>query len=41
MFALGTDAFIIAGVLPMIARETCVTEELAGQLVTIFWRKRD
>lgn len=36
MFALGTDAFVVAGVLPVIARETSVTEALAGQLVTIF-----
>src|SRR5579859_1645649 len=36
MFALGTDAFVVAGVLPVIARETGVTEGLAGQLVTVF-----
>ena len=36
MFALGTDAFVVAGVLPVIARETGVTESLAGQLVTAF-----
>jgi predicted MFS family arabinose efflux permease len=36
MFALGTDAFIIAGVLPIIAHETEVTEGLAGQLITVF-----
>lgn len=36
MFALGTDAFIVAGVLPMIAQETRVTEGLAGQLITAF-----
>jgi DHA1 family inner membrane transport protein len=36
MFALGTDAFVVAGVLPVIAREMRVTEGLAGQLVTIF-----
>ncbi|QBD79780.1 MFS transporter [Ktedonosporobacter rubrisoli] len=35
-FALGTDAFVVAGVLPMIAKETGVTEGLAGQLVTVF-----
>src|SRR5215475_1872296 len=35
-FALGTDAFIVAGVLPVIARETGVTEGLVGQLVTAF-----
>jgi predicted MFS family arabinose efflux permease len=36
MFALGTDAFVISGVLPVIARETGVTISLAGQLVTVF-----
>jgi MFS transporter, DHA1 family, inner membrane transport protein len=36
MFALGTDAFVIAGVLPVIARDMRVTEGLAGQLVTVF-----
>lgn len=36
MFALGTDAFVVAGVLPVIAREMHVTESLAGQLVTVF-----
>lgn len=36
MFALGTDAFVVAGVLPVIARETNVTEGLTGQLVTVF-----
>jgi len=36
MFALGTDAFIVAGVLPVIAQETGVTEGLVGQLITIF-----
>jgi DHA1 family inner membrane transport protein len=36
MFALGTDAFVVAGVLPVIAREVGVTESLAGQLITAF-----
>jgi predicted MFS family arabinose efflux permease len=36
MFALGTDAFVVAGVLPVISRETGITEGLAGQLVTAF-----
>jgi len=36
MFALGTDAFIVAGVLPVIAQETGVTEGLVGQLITVF-----
>jgi DHA1 family inner membrane transport protein len=36
MFALGTDAFLVAGVLPAIARETGVSEGLVGQLITVF-----
>lgn len=36
MFALGTDAFLIAGVLPVIAHETGVSEGLVGQLTTVF-----
>ncbi len=36
MFALGTDAFIVAGVLPEIAHETGVNEGLVGQLITVF-----
>lgn len=36
MFALGTDAFIVAGVLPVIAHETGVSAGLVGQLVTVF-----
>lgn len=36
MFALGTDAFVVAGVLPVIAKETAVPVSLAGQLVTVF-----
>jgi MFS transporter, DHA1 family, inner membrane transport protein len=36
MFALGTDAFVVAGALPVIAREVGVTESLAGQLITAF-----
>jgi len=36
MFSLGTDAFVVAGVLPVIAHEMQVSEGLAGQLVTIF-----
>lgn len=36
MFALGTDAFLVAGVLPVIAHETGVAEELVGQLITVF-----
>ena len=36
MFALGTDAFIVAGVLPAIAQETGMTEGMVGQLITVF-----
>lgn len=36
MFALGTDAFVVAGLLPVISREMQVSEGLAGQLVTVF-----
>jgi predicted MFS family arabinose efflux permease len=36
MFALGTDAFIVAGVLPVISHETGVSEGLVGQLITVF-----
>lgn len=36
MFALGTDAFVVAGVLPVISKEFSITEGLAGQLVTVF-----
>jgi MFS transporter, DHA1 family, inner membrane transport protein len=36
MFALGTDAFIVAGILPLVSHELGVTENLAGQLVTSF-----
>ena len=36
MFALGTDAYVVAGVLPEIAHTTRVSERLAGQLVTAF-----
>lgn len=35
-FALGTDLYVISGVLPEIARGTGVPVALAGQLVTIF-----
>src|SRR5215469_15098548 len=36
MFALGTDAYVVAGVLPEIAHTTMVSESLAGQVVTAF-----
>ncbi|GHO71722.1 MFS transporter [Ktedonobacter sp. SOSP1-52] len=36
MFALGTDAFVVAGVLPAISHDLTISEGAAGQLVTIF-----
>jgi Arabinose efflux permease len=36
MFSLGTDAFVVAGVLPAVSYELGVAEGMAGQLVTIF-----
>ena len=35
-FAVGTDAFVIAGVLPEMAADLDVTPGVAGQLITIF-----
>lgn len=35
-FALGTDAFIVAGLIPEIASETGVSEGLVGQMATVF-----
>lgn len=35
-FAIGTDAFVIAGVLPQIAADLSVSVGTAGQLVTVF-----
>jgi MFS transporter, DHA1 family, inner membrane transport protein len=35
-FAVGTDAFVVAGVLPSIASSLRVTTAAAGQLVTVF-----
>ncbi|WP_232665007.1 MFS transporter [Pseudonocardia sp. TRM90224] len=35
-FAIGTDDFVIAGVLPALATDLAVTEPAAGQLVTAF-----
>src|SRR6201996_77642 len=36
MFALGTDSFVVAGVLPQISRSFDVTIEAAGQMTTIY-----
>jgi MFS transporter, DHA1 family, inner membrane transport protein len=35
-FAIGTDVFVIAGLLPMIARDLSVSVEAAGQMVTAY-----
>jgi MFS transporter, DHA1 family, inner membrane transport protein len=35
-FALGTDAFVISGILPDIAHQLTISVDLAGQLVTVF-----
>ena len=35
-FALGTDAFVISGILPDIAHQLNISVDLAGQLVTVF-----
>jgi len=35
-FAIGTDVFVIAGILPMIARDLGVSVEAAGQMVTVY-----
>ena len=36
MFALGTDSFVVAGVLPEIARRFDVGIGVAGQMTTIY-----
>jgi predicted MFS family arabinose efflux permease len=36
MFALGTDSFVVAGVLPQISRSFDVSIEAAGQMTTIY-----
>lgn len=36
MFALGTDSFVVAGVLPQVSRSLGVSVPLAGQMVTIY-----
>lgn len=35
-FAIGTDAYVIAGILPRVARSFDVTVAMAGQLVTVY-----
>jgi DHA1 family inner membrane transport protein len=35
-FALANDAFVIAGVMPHLARDLSVSVELAGQVVTVY-----
>lgn len=36
MFAIGTDSFVIAGILPMVAKSLNVTVAVSGQMVTLF-----
>jgi DHA1 family inner membrane transport protein len=36
MFALGTDSFVVAGILPMVSRSMNVTVAVAGQMVTLY-----
>jgi DHA1 family inner membrane transport protein len=36
MFAIGTDSFVVAGILPEVSRSLNVTVALAGQMVTLF-----
>jgi len=36
MFALGTDSFVVAGILPQVAASLGVSVGLAGQLVTVY-----
>ena len=35
-FGVGTDAFVIAGLLPAVARDLHVSVAAAGQLITVF-----
>jgi predicted MFS family arabinose efflux permease len=36
MFAIGTDNFVVAGILPSVARSLDTTVSLAGQMVTVY-----
>ena len=36
MFAIGTDSFVIAGILPQVAESFAVPVSLAGQMVTLY-----
>jgi len=36
MFALGTDNFVVAGILPSVAKSLDTTASLAGQMVTVY-----
>jgi DHA1 family inner membrane transport protein len=36
MFAIGTDTFVIAGILPMVSKSLNVPVAVAGQMVTVF-----
>ncbi|MTW10721.1 MFS transporter [Pseudoduganella eburnea] len=36
MFAVGTDSFVVAGILPQVARSLGVSVSVAGQMVTVY-----
>jgi DHA1 family inner membrane transport protein len=36
MFAIGTDSFVVAGILPMVSRSMHVSVALVGQMVTLY-----
>jgi predicted MFS family arabinose efflux permease len=36
MFALGTDSFVVAGILPMVSESMHISVALAGQMVTLY-----
>ena len=36
MFAVGTDSFVVAGILPQVAASLGVSIPLAGQMVTLY-----
>src|SRR6201993_1254361 len=36
MFAIGTDIFVVAGILPQVSRSLDVSIALAGQMVTLY-----
>lgn len=36
MFAVGTDSFVVAGILPQVAKSLNVSISVAGQMVTVY-----